>query len=70
MHIQGHSAAGGRHGTGRQQDRMRETAKEQQGRHVLPVNSNPEVQAEFDAVTGLQRSNRLPARHSFAYGQV
>jgi hypothetical protein len=67
MRIQGHSAAGGRHGTGRQQDRMRDTAQKQQGRHILAVDSHPEMQTEFDAVTRLERSDVLSARHRFAY---
>jgi hypothetical protein len=67
MRIQGHSAAGGRHGTGRQQDRMRDAAKKQQGRHVLPVDAHPEVQAGFGAVPGFERADQLSARHRFAY---
>jgi len=76
MRIQGHSAAGGRHGAGRygvdrysagrQQDRMRDTAEEQQGRHILPVNAHAEMQAELGTVAGFESSNGFAARHRFA----
>jgi hypothetical protein len=67
MHIRGHSAAGGRHGSGRQQDRMRDPAQKQQGRHILSVNANAEVQAEFGTVTALEHSDGRSARHRLAY---
>ena len=81
MHIQGHSSAGGRHGAGqyraerfspersgagRQQDRVRDTAEEQQGRHIVPINAHPEVQAELRTVTGFERANGFAPRHRFA----
>jgi hypothetical protein len=72
MRIQGHSSEGGRHGAGRfsagrQQDRVRDSAKEQQGRHILAVNAHSEMEAELGAVTGFENSNGLPARHRLAY---
>jgi hypothetical protein len=72
MRIPGHSSAGGRHGAGRygagrQQDRVRDATQKQEGRHILPVDSHSEVQAEFGTVTGTDGSNRLTARHRFAF---
>jgi hypothetical protein len=67
MRIQGHSAAGGRHGSSRQQDRVRDAAKEQQGRHILSVDSDSEVQAQLRAVTAFDGSDQLSARHRVAY---
>jgi hypothetical protein len=66
MHIQGHSSAGGTHRAGGQQNRVRDAAEKQQGRHILPINANPEVQAEFRAMTELEASDQLTARHRFA----
>ena len=66
MHTHGHSAGGGRHSAGRQQYRVRNTAEEQQGRHVLPIDANTKMHAELRAVTGLDSSDQLPARHRFA----
>jgi hypothetical protein len=56
----------GRHGTGRQQYRVRDSAEEQHGRHILPVNAYSEMQTDFDAVTGLESSDQLSARHRVA----
>jgi hypothetical protein len=67
MRIQGHSSEGGRHGASGQQHRVRDSAKEQQGRHILPVNAHSEMQAELGTVTGLENSNGLAARHRLAY---
>ncbi len=66
MHTHGHSATDGRHSAGRQQDRMRDAAQKDQGRHILPVNAHAEVQAQFGAVTGRHRSDRFSARHNLA----
>jgi hypothetical protein len=55
------------HRARRKQDRMRDTAQKQHGRHVLAVDANSEVQAELGAVAGFERSNALSARHRFAY---
>jgi hypothetical protein len=63
MHTQGHSAGDGLHGARRQQYRVWDSAKKQQGRHILGVDSYPEVQTEFGAVPGLKSSDRLAARH-------
>jgi hypothetical protein len=66
MHIQGHSSAGGSHRAGRQQNRVRDAAEKQQGRHILPMEANSEMQAEFRAMAGLEASDELTARHRFA----
>jgi hypothetical protein len=72
MRIQGHRADDPRHGTGwdsagRQQYRVRDTAKKKHGRHILPVNAHAEMQAGLGAVTGLERSDQFSARHRVAY---
>jgi hypothetical protein len=45
---------------------MRDTAEEQQGRHILPINAHTEMQAEFGTVAGFESSNGFAARHRFA----
>ena len=67
MHIHGHSAGDGRHGARRQQYRVRDTAQKQQGRHVLAIDSNAEMQTGFGTVAGLESSDRLTARHRVAH---
>jgi hypothetical protein len=45
---------------------VRDTAEEEHGRHILTVNAHAEMQAQFGAVAGLDRSDHFSARHRFA----
>ena len=67
MHTHGHSAGVGRHSAGRQQYRVRNTAQEEQGRHILPSDPSTKMQAELRAVAGLDSTDQLPARHRLAF---
>jgi hypothetical protein len=48
---------------------VRDAAKEQHGRDVLPVHAHSEVQAQLGAMAGLQRADDLTAGHNFARRQ-
>jgi hypothetical protein len=49
MRIQGHSADGGRHSAGRQQYRLRDFPREQQGRHLVPIGLHGRAQLRDDS---------------------